>query len=138
MNRASRSYEGQTLDPAFPTVFGSWLPAAMSRAVAASSAFAAMATAVTLAMSACTPGRAVSVNNHTDVTIRIQELSGGPPRGAYVTLAPGGGSGITISTREGECSDQLRWRAIGPDGKVISTLTKACEGDTWNVESTKQ
>lgn len=99
---------------------------------------AALVGAVTLAMSACTPGRAVSVNNHTDVIIRIQELSGGPPRGAYVTLAPGGGSGITISTREGECSDQLRWRAIGPDGKVISTLTKACEGDTWNVESKKQ
>ncbi|MHB8185607.1 MAG: hypothetical protein ACYDDU_05870 [Dermatophilaceae bacterium] len=46
----------------------------------------------------------------------------------------GTGGGINIFTPEGECSDKLQWRAIDPGGNVVSTLTKACEGDTWNIE----
>jgi hypothetical protein len=54
--------------------------------------------------------------------------------GAVLTLALGTGNGIAISTPEGKCSDHLTWRAIDPDGNIISTLTKACQGDTWNIE----
>jgi hypothetical protein len=90
-------------------------------------------TGLALSMSACTPDRVVSVNNHTQVTIRIQDLSGGRD-GVAATYAAGTGGGINIFTPESKCSDKLQWRAIDPDGKVVSTLTKACQGDTWNIE----
>ena len=95
---------------------------------------AALAIAVALSLSACTPNRAVAVNNNTDATVRIQDLSGGPPQGVAATYAAGTGGGINIFTPEGKCSDNLQWRAIDPNGDVVSTLTKACQGDTWNIE----
>ena len=95
---------------------------------------AALAIAVALSLSACTPNRAVAVNNNTDATVRIQDLSGGPPQGVAMTLAPGVGDGIIIFTPEGKCNDHLQWRAIDPGGNVVSRLTKACQGDTWNIE----
>ena len=94
---------------------------------------AALVTALALSLSACTPDQAVSVNNNTDVTVRIQDLSGGQ-QGVAATYAAGTGGGINIFTPEGKCSDNLQWRAIDPNGDVVGTLTKACQGDTWNIE----
>jgi hypothetical protein len=82
-----------------------------------------------LSTSACQPDRVVSVHNQTD----LQNLASGVPR-AERTLPPGGGQARNIETPQGKCSDHLQWRAIDPDGNVVSTLTKACQGDTWNVE----
>jgi hypothetical protein len=93
---------------------------------------AALVTAVALSLSACTPDQAVAVNNNTDVTVRIQDLSGGR-QGVAATYAAGTGGGINIFTPEGKCSDNLQWRAIDPNGDVVGTLTKACQGDTWNI-----
>ena len=56
------------------------------------------------------------------------------PTGVAATYAAGTGGGINIFTPEGKCSDHLQWRAIDPSGNVVSTLTKACQGDTWNIE----
>jgi P pilus assembly chaperone PapD len=105
----------------------------MRPAVTPCGTVAALAAAVALSLSACTPDQAVSVNNNTDVTIRIQDLSGGR-QGVAATYAAGTGGGINIFTPEGKCSDHLQWRAIDPTGNVVSTLTKACQGDTWNIE----
>jgi hypothetical protein len=60
--------------------------------------------------------------------------SGGPPFGVADTLAPRVGTGINIFTPEGKCNKHLQWRAIDPNGSVVSTLTRACQGDTWNIE----
>ena len=58
---------------------------------------AALAIAVAMSLSACTPDQAVSVNNNTDVTVRIQDLSGGPPQGVAATYAAGTGGGINVT-----------------------------------------
>lgn len=84
-----------------------------------------------LAVTGCTP-EGLRVVNQTDAQVTISATA--DRKVVVATIGPHEERRVGLSVGGDGCNPDVGYSALGPGGRVLSSLGRACNGDSWTVK----